>query len=478
MTDRRPNIVWFRRDLRLADHPALTAAVASGGSVIPVFVLDPETEALGAAARWRLGLSVADLRARLRAMDSDLILRRGPALGALREIVAETGAGAVAWSRLYAPAWIARDRAVKAGLTADGVAVASHPSHLIHEPWSAETRAGGYFKVFTPFWRTVGPRGAPEPLRAPSRLAAPAAWPASDRLEDWRLGAAMNRGAAVTARFVRVGEAAALDRLAEFVAGPIAGYAADRNRPDMDATSRLSENLTYGEISPRTVWHAGARAMAEGAAGAETFLKELVWREFAWHLIWHTPHIETANWRPEWDEFPWKGDGPEAERWRRGLTGEPMVDAGMREMLVTGTMHNRVRMLTASYLTKHLMTHWKVGLDWFADCLIDWDPASNAMGWQWAAGSGPDAAPYFRIFNPATQAEKFDPEGRYRRRFVLGFDGSSARDAQDYFNAMPKSWGLAPSDPYPGPMVELQKGRDTAMTAYDKHTARPRAEAD
>jgi deoxyribodipyrimidine photo-lyase len=466
MTDTPPSIVWFRRDLRLADHPALTAALARGGPVIPVFVLDPETEALGAAARWRLGRSLADLAARLKARGSRLVLRRGAALETLRALVAETGAGAVCWSRLHAPAWVARDKAVKAGLKADGVGATSHTGHLLHEPWVPQTKAGGFFRVYTPFWRAVAALDVPEPLPESARLNPPERWPASDRLEDWRLGAAMDRGGAIVARHARVGEEAARDRLAAFVAEKIAGYAEARDRPDLAATSRLSENLTLGEISPRSVWHAAARAQAEGEAGAETFLKEIVWREFAWHLIWHTPQIETHNWREDWDAFPWRGDNADAERWRRGMTGEPIIDAGMREMYVTGTMHNRVRMLVASYLTKHLLTHWRVGLDWFADCLIDWDPASNAMGWQWAAGSGPDAAPYFRIFNPETQAERFDPDGAYRRRFVAGWNGSREADARAYFDAIPRFWDLTASTAYPKPIVDLKQGREAALAAY------------
>ncbi len=277
----------------------------------------------------------------------------------------------------------------------------------------------------------------------------------------------MDRGAGVVARFVRVGEVAATERLEAFLDGAIASYARNRDRPDLDATSRLSENLTYGEISARSVWHAARRAEEEGAAGAATFLKELGWREFAWHLIWHTPYIVERSWRDGWDDFPWRADNPDAERWRRGMTGEAMVDAGMREMYVTGTMHNRVRMLVASYLTKHLMTHWKIGLDWFADCLIDWDPASNAMGWQWAAGSGPDAAPFFRVFNPATQADRFDPDGAYRRRFVWELaPGAAHRDARAFLDAVPKSWGLDATAPYPKPLIDLKEGRRAALAAY------------
>lgn len=470
MSDATPVLFWFRRDLRLSDHPGLTAACGDSGPVVPVFVLDPETEALGAAAKWRLGRSIADLAAQLEAIGSRLILRRGPAGAALMALATETGARQVRWTRLYSPEAVARDTLVKECLRAAGVEAASHPGHLIHEPWQIATGEGGSYRVFTPFWRAVRPRDVPEPLPRIDRVPAPDAWPGSDDLATWRLGAGMDRGAAVVARFARVGEAAAAARLAAFLDQRVATYAQDRDRPDLEATSQLSENLAWGEISARAVWHAACRAEAEGAAGAAGFLKELGWREFAWHLIWHTPRIVERNWRADWDRFPWRGDNAEAERWRRGMTGEPMVDAGMREMYVTGRMHNRVRMLVASYLTKHLMTHWKIGADWFADCLIDWDPASNALGWQWTAGSGPDAAPFFRIFNPALQAGKFDPDGAYRRRFVAELTpGAAPADARAYFEAVPGCWGLDPAAPYPAPVIDLKAGRQVALAAYERH---------
>ncbi len=464
-----PALVWFRRDLRLSDHAALSAAVAAGGPVIPVFILDPETEALGAAPKWRLGLSVAALAQALAARGSRLILRRGPAREVLRALTAETGARAVHWTRLYDPASVARDRGVKAALKADGIAATSHPGHVLFEPMGVTTGQGGYFRVYTPFWRAVKDREVPLPLSAPGTLQAPDAWPGSDDMATWAMGGAMNRGAEIVCAHQSVGEDAAQDRLAAFTAARIGAYKAERDRPDIEATSRLSENLTYGEISAAAVWHAGYAGMLRGAAGAEHFLKELVWRDFAWHLIHHTPHIVRDNWRPEWNGFPWQAD--DVPRWSRGMTGEPMVDAGMRQMYVTGSMHNRLRMLVASYLTKHLMTHWRIGMDWFADCLTDWDPASNAMGWQWTAGSGPDAAPYFRIYNPALQAEKFDPEGLYRRRFVAGFEGSRHPDALSYFDAIPRSWGLTATSPYPAPMVGLDAGRMRALRVHEDFVA-------
>ena len=236
----------------------------------------------------------------------------------------------------------------------------------------------------------------------------------------------------------------------------------------MPGTSRLSENLALGEISPRTCWHAGLHALHSGKDGAETFLKELVWREFAYHLMHHTPHILHANWKPEWDAFPWNTDEdhPHVRAWKQGRTGIPFVDAAMRELYVTGTMHNRGRMIVASYLTKHLMSDWKIGLRWFEDCLIDWDPASNAMGWQWSAGSGPDATPYFRVFNPVTQLEKFDKQGRYASTWIAEGYSNPAAQALQFFEAAPRSWALDPAAAYPQPVVDPAEGRARALEAY------------
>ncbi|QYZ71841.1 cryptochrome/photolyase family protein [Neotabrizicola shimadae] len=442
----------------------LAAAGATGRPVIPVFVLDPETEAIGAAAKWRLGLALATFAARLEAEGSRLVLRRGPALGVLESLLAETGAAGMMWTRSYEPAAITRDAAVKAALKARGLVADSHSGATLAEPWEVTTGEGGFYKVYTPFWKALSARGVPAPVPA-ARLRVPDAWPASDRLEDWHLGAAMRRGASVLLPHAVVGEAAARARLMGFLDRKIDRYRDDRDRLDLPATSGLSENLAWGEIGPREIWHAAAEAERAGARGAEHFRKELAWRDFAWHLMYHTPQIATANWRPEWDGFAWAGESEAAERWRQGMTGEPVVDAAMREMYVTGTMHNRARMIVASYLTKHLLTHWKIGLDWFADCLTDWDPASNAMGWQWVAGSGPDAAPYFRIFNPATQAEKFDPEGRYRARWLAEGRRNPAPEALSYFAAVPKSWRLDPGQPPPRPLVDLAEGRARALAA-------------
>lgn len=461
-----PLILWFRRDLRLDDHPMLQAAAATGRPLVPVFILDPETEALGAAAKLRLEMALEAFGATLAAAGSRLILRRGPALPVLQRLIAETGAAGAMWSRLYDPAAKARDAAVKAALRGGGRIAASHPGFTLHEPWAVETGQGGPYRVFTPYWRAVRQRPVAPALPAPAHLPPPAVWPETEALAGWRLSAAMRRGAAVLRRWQAPGAAAAQARLADFAGTRLSGYAAGRDLLDAGATSGLSEHLTWGEISPRQIWHRGWRAMEEGNPGAETFLKELVWREFAWALMHHFPDLDRRNWKPEWESFPWRGDNDEAERWRRGRTGEPAVDAAMREMYVTGRMHNRARMIAASYLTKHLLTDWRIGLAWFADCLTDWDAAANAMGWQWVAGSGPDAAPFFRIFNPAAQAAKFDADGRYRRRWVAEMSRQAGPDALSYFAAVPRSWQLRPDAPYPLPLVDLAGGRARALAAY------------
>ena len=463
-----PLILWFRRDLRLDDNPMLAAAAQSGRPLVAVFIADETVTGIGAAPRWRWGEGLAVFAEALKRRGLPLILRRGDAAKVLRKLITETGAQGVWWSRLYDGQSRARDSAIKADLRACGLEARSFPGHLLVEPWQVMTGQGTPFKVYTPFWKALNALDIPAPCTAPARLRAAPAQPASERLDDWHLGAAMNRGAVVVAPHARIGEAAAEARLEHFLAGPVEDYRHARDLPGRGTTSGLSENLTYGEIGPRRIWAAAQTLLAAspGHRGAEHFCKELVWREFAWHLMYHSPDLARQNWRPEWDTFPWRGASAAAERWRRGLTGEPFVDAGLREMYVTGTMHNRARMIVASYLTKHLMTHWKVGLDWFADCLIDWDPAANAMGWQWVAGSGPDAAPYFRIFNPATQAEKFDEDARYRRAFIAEISRDPPASARAYFEAVPRQWGLDPAAPYPGPLVDLAEGRERALAAY------------
>jgi deoxyribodipyrimidine photo-lyase len=465
-TNGTPVIWWVRRDLRLADNPALLAALRCGGPVIPVYIHDRIEAGLGAAPKWRLGLGLDRFAQTLATFGARLVIRRGEALETLTTLLKATGARGVVWNRLYDPEARARDSAVKTALRAQEFGAQSFGGHLLFEPWTVETGQGGAYRVYTPFWKAVRDRDPGAPGAAPSRLPAPQDWPESLSVADLAMGVAMRRGAAVVADHVCVGEARAQDRLAQFVTGKLQDYKRLRDEPAADATSRLSENLAWGEIGPRSIWAAGWQALHDGHAGAETFLKELVWREFAYHLLYHGPEIATRNWRREWDGFPWQGDAPQVDRWRQGRTGVPFVDAGMREMYVTGTMHNRARMVAASYLTKHMMTDWRIGQAWFTECLIDWDPASNAMGWQWVAGSGPDAAPYFRVFNPETQAEKFDESGAYRRRFIAEIGAEPSPEALAYFDAIPRAWALRPDMGYPDPVIGLAEGRSRALAAY------------
>lgn len=451
----QPILYWMRRDFRLADNPALSSC--AGRPVIPVVIRDDSVRALGAAPAFRWARAVENFSKNFAPPRGKVVLRSGDALEVLQALIAETGATRVVWNRLYDPEAQARDSRIKTALRGQGVEAESYNAHLLFEPWTVETGTGGFYRVYTPFWKAVRDRDLPAPLPVPE-LTFPETWPESEALDDWALDRPMRRGAAIVARHLLLGEAAARDRLEEFLDRRVARYRDERDFLDLDATSGLSEPLSYGEISPRTCWHDGWRAMeGRGGKGAEHFLKELVWREFAYHLMYHSPEILTRNWREDWDAFPWRHEEEPATRWKRGETGVEVIDAAMRELYVTGRMHNRARMLVASYLTKHLMVHWQVGMDWFADTLTDWDPASNAMGWQWVAGSGPDAAPFFRIFNPETQAEKFDRKGVYRNHWLRG------QGARDFAAAIPESWTIRDG---PDPMVGLAEGRARALDAY------------
>lgn len=469
MSNSSPIILWFRRDLRLGDHPALSAACETGRPIIPLFIYDEVFQDQGAAPRMRLGLSVESLAKDLNKKGQQLILRKGDALSVLQDLIKETGASAVYWSRLYDVTAKERDTQVKATLKNDGIEAKSFAGHLLFEPWTVETKTGGFYKVYTPMWKMVRNRELDSTLAAPAKIAAPDAWPASDTLDDWRMGADMQRGHDVLLAHCAVGEDAAQDRLDHFIADWVDNYQTNRDLPAVKGTSGLSENLTYGEISPLTCWNAGWKALHAGKGDAEVFLKELVWREFAYHLSHHTPRIETDNWKEDWDAFPWNTDErlAEVKAWKQGRTGIQFVDAAMREMYVTGTMHNRGRMIVASYLTKHLLCHWKIGQAWFADCLIDWDPASNAMGWQWSAGSGPDATPYFRVFNPVTQLDKFDKDRAYIKKWIAEGRKAPSETALSYFDAIPLQWNMSPDDSYPDPIVAADEGRKRALSAYE-----------
>ncbi|MEO0361836.1 MAG: deoxyribodipyrimidine photo-lyase [Pseudomonadota bacterium] len=449
-------VVWLRRDLRLSDNAALAHA-AGRGRVSPVFILDPVVDAqLGAAGRLRLKLGLEALAEAFAAAGVELVLRKGEALAALRSLAEEAKADKVVWTRLTDGPALERDKSVKAALKADGLAVESFDGHTLLDPWRVKTGSGEPYKVFTPFSKALMTHEIPPPLDAPKLQPGPKA--ASDDLADWRLDAPMGPAAAALAETVEAGAAAARRRLDEWLDGPAPRYADKRDRLDMpEVGTRLSEYLALGEISPREVWAAMDRG--DGDKGVEAARRQLVWRDFAHMLLFHDPAMERENWRREWSAFPWRDDNDDAERWRRGETGCAVVDAAMREVYVTGRMHNRARMLVGSYLTKHLLTHWRIGEAWFRETLIDWDPANNAMGWQWVAGCGPDAAPFFRIFNPETQAEKFDPEENYRTYWLKG-------EGAETFRAMrPKSWS-EDDEGRPRPLIDLKEGRERALEAW------------
>jgi deoxyribodipyrimidine photo-lyase len=466
-----PNaIVWFRNDLRLSDNPALQAALDEGYAPIPLYIHAPDEEgdwAPGAASdSWRHH-SLQALDAELRQRGSRLLLRRGPSLACLRQLVDESGAQAVFWNRKYEPATQPRDAQVKQQLRDQGLRVESCNSALLFEPWSLATQQGGPYRVFTPFWRSALARLQARTLTGPptSLPQVPAAL-AGETLDALGLlpRPRWDRG---FWDLWQPGEAGAIEALEVFIDGALRGYRSDRDRPDRVGTSRLSPHLHFGEVAP---WRVVARLeqvrTAANAADMDAYIRELGWREFAYHLLHHFPHTTTQNLNPRFEGFDWaQPDAARLEAWQRGGTGVPIVDAGLREMWSSGFMHNRVRMIVASYLTKHMRVHWLEGARWFWDTLVDSDLANNTLGWQWVAGTGADASPYFRVFNPVTQAQKFDPDGAYIARWVpeLAPLPPSARFAPWEHAALARR--LSPS--YPArPIVDLAQGRDAALAAY------------
>lgn len=443
------SIVWFRDDLRLADNPALLAAVADG-PVVAVYILDEESKGirpLGGAARWWLHQALGDLGRGLAALGIELVLRRGPGAREIAAVARDSGAGAVYWNRRYGHPERTVDTQAKADLQVAGVHAESFQATLLHEPWTLQTGQGGHYRVFTPLWNRLRELEIRHPLdppeqaghddRAPGRPIDgddPHSWGLVDTAPDW---------AAKLGDHWTPGEDAAWGLLEEFTTGAVRDYGQGHDIPGIRGTSRLSPYLRWGHISPFQLWHALSSGPAAAQPGAQAFLRQLGWREFCWHLLYHHAGLATTNIRPAFDRFPWRwpdrpgnqtpealhGELPPPDRaleaatepvdaWKAGATGIPMVDAGMRELWETGWMHNRVRMLVASFLTKNMGIHWQVGEQWFWETLVDADEASNPANWQWVAGCGADASPFFRIFNPNTQARRFDVHGTYVSRWV------------------------------------------------------------
>ncbi|TVR46062.1 MAG: deoxyribodipyrimidine photo-lyase [Puniceicoccaceae bacterium] len=464
-----PVIVWFRQDLRLTDNPALNWACSLDRPLLPVFIWSPEEEtpwAPGGAARWWLYRSLGQLVDALAEKGLPLILRQGPAGRELDALIGKTGAAAVSWNRRYEPAIIKRDAAIKSALLDRGLEVRSFNGSLLFSPPEIASKSGGPFKVFTPFWKHCLSLSAREPERT-ATLGVPAGKkPASLPLADLGLLPEIRWDRKFEDHW-QPGEAGARRALRRFLDHALRNYGAGRNRPDQDNTSRLSPHLHWGEISPAQVRSAVVSA-GEGR-GAETFLSEIGWREFAHHLLFHFPDTPEEPLRPEFGAFPWKPNARALQSWQRGTTGYPIVDAGMRQLWETGWMHNRVRMIVASFLVKHLLQPWQEGAAWFWDTLLDADLASNTLGWQWSAGCGADAAPYFRVFNPILQGKKFDPDGVYVRRWVpeLGKLGTVwIHEPWAASTTELTSAGLRLGETYPAPIVDHQAGRKRALAAY------------
>ena len=475
MTQRRTAIVWFRRDLRLHDQPALEAALREAERIVAVYIHAPGEEAPwvpGGASRWWLHHSLAALAQALEHRQGRLNLLEGPSLKTLLEVVAATGAQSVHWTRLYEPALIERDRQIKAALRERGVDAHSHSAALIAEPWTIKTQAGQPYRVFTPYWRALTERlqahaQAPAPL---ARALPCVALDGSLPLEALGLLPQIAWDTGLAERW-RPGEDGALTLLRRFGEHAVQTYAAARDLPASRATSELSPHLHFGEISPRQVLYGLRRALEGSGAtadeGASSFTRELVWREFAHHLLFHFPHSAEAPLNARFAAFPWREPRDYAQdlrAWQRGRSGIPLVDAGMRQLWTTGWMHNRVRLVVASFLTKNLLIPWQEGARWFWDTLVDANLASNSMNWQWVAGSGADAAPYFRIFNPVTQSEKFDPQGEYIRRWVPEL----AHADTGSLHAPWRQPAVLARTGYPAPIVDLGASRQRALDAYER----------
>jgi len=470
-------IVWFRNDLRLDDHPALVEAVERGGPVYPVYIHAPHEEGgwpPGAAWNWWRHSSLSTLADSLGKLGCPLIIRAaGSTLEELCRLVAETGASAVYWNRRYEPAIIARDSQIKQALREKSIEARSFNGALLYEPSEVKNKSGLPFQVFTPFWKSCLGQGEPAaPLATPKIRPSQGVIP-SGTVEDLRLLPTIDWAENMRACW-QPGEAGAHQDLATFLNRALKNYSEDRDRPDRIGTSRLSPRLAHGELSPRRIWQQTKQAIEEKGAGyapgSEHFLREVGWREFAYHLLYHFPRTTDEPLRKEFAAFPWHLDTKALHRWKRGKTGYPIVDAGMRELWRTGWMHNRVRMIVGSFLVKDLLLPWQEGARWFWDTLVDADLASNTLGWQWTAGCGADAAPYFRVFNPVLQGEKFDPDGRYVGRYVPELNRLPTSHLHKPWEAGPlllHEAGIALGEHYPMPMVDHGKARDAALEAFE-----------
>ena len=472
-----PTILWHRLDLRMADNPALHWA-AEQGPIIPVYIMPSDVNdrwGMGAASRWWLHYALEDLTQSYAKRGVKLTLRQGEPLAVLQQLIGDTGAKAVTWNRVYEPDSIRRDTVIKDTLKQQGIEVVSHKSNLLFEPWGIKNKSGGSFKVYTPFSKACYAAPLPaDPLPIPAALTPVTMALASDQLTNWHLLPTKPDWAGGMRAAWQVSEQAAQDRLNAFIDAALQGYKVARNLPHGTTTSRLSPYLHFGQISPRQIWRAIQFVIAEGklpAADTQHFLNELLWREFSHHLLYYFPELPDVPLNPAFAAFPWAKDDDALQKWQKGQTGYPIIDAGMRQLWETGWMHNRVRMIVASFLVKDLRIPWQAGEAWFWDTLVDADLANNAASWQWVAGCGADAAPYFRVFNPVLQGLKFDPQGDYVRRYVPELAKLPADVIHEPWNAAPElltAAGVVLGKTYPHPMVDHAKARDLALEAYQK----------
>jgi deoxyribodipyrimidine photo-lyase len=466
-----PVIVWFRRDLRLADNDALSAAVETGRPIITLFIREPlgaSSMPLGAAQAWWLHHSLLALRESLQQAGGDLLLLSGPADDVLTQVAAEAGVETVYFNRCYERD--EQDRDIARALKQAGVSVQAFHGQLLSEPSAVRTGAGKPFRVFTPFWKALQALGEPrEPIAAPKAIAGHSPATPSENLDDWKLLPVKPDWAAPFAEVWTPGEAGAHERLKTFIDEGLGNYKAGRDIPALEVTSRLSPHLAHGEISPAQAWHATSGLANVDPAQITHFRRELAWRDFSYTLLVEFPELATRNWNPSFDDFQWTIDEQQFSAWTKGRTGYPIVDAGMRQLWQEGYMHNRVRMITASFLIKDLMIDWRKGEEWFWDTLVDADPANNAASWQWVAGSGADASPFFRIFNPLLQGEKFDPGGDYVRKYLPELEKLDDKYIHRPFSApedVLQKAGVILGETYPKPLVDHFEARDRALAAY------------
>ncbi len=462
-------LVWLRQDLRLQDNPALFQACLEHDEVIPLFIKDDDFDLqFGQAQAWWLHHSLQDLQHYI-----PLVLKSGPAKKIILELCQQHKIDTVYWNRCYDPFSIARDSDLKKQLIEKDITVNSYNGSLLLEPWQVKNASGDYYKVYTPFYKFYLQHFQPRELLATAKPIYKTKIK-SEKLNDWQLLPNKPDWASGFADHWHVSEEAAHKKLQLFLNDPINNYTQGRDRPDTQATSRLSPYLHFGQISPMQIWHAVTQCDHDPAINykaCEKYLAEVIWREFSYNLLYYFPNLKTKNFKSEFDKFPWQKNIKALQAWQKGLTGFPIVDAGMRELWQTGYMHNRVRMITASFLIKDLLIDWREGEKWFWDCLLDADHASNTASWQWVAGSGADAAPYFRIFNPILQGEKFDPQGDYVKKWIPELSKLDKKYIHQPWQAplaeLQKA-NIILGETYPAPLVDHKTAREQALVLYKK----------